>query len=152
MNSKMKSKGKTWSGGINSRFPFAVNPTLNLLNICRQETQNKMKFSAKVNLFYNNRPASLKNFAFLVKHAYLSFTHFRVIDCTLLSYLVNCPFSYNTFFFLYILFLQIYLIIFIYLFQPLLLAGYILVLFSYKDFQIKLLSLSLFEVFLCLNV
>ena len=35
MNSKMKSKDKTWSGGINSRFPFAVNPTLNLLNICR---------------------------------------------------------------------------------------------------------------------
>ena len=63
-----------------------------------------MKFSAKVNLFYNNMPASLKNFAFLAKHAYLSFTHFRVIDCTLLSYLVNCPFSYNTFFSLHSVF------------------------------------------------
>ena len=63
-----------------------------------------MKFSAKVNLFYKNRPASLKNFAFLVKHAYLSFTHFRVIDCTLLSYLINFPFSYNTFFSLHSVF------------------------------------------------
>ena len=27
-----KSKGKTWSRGTNSRFPFAVNVTLNLSN------------------------------------------------------------------------------------------------------------------------
>ena len=47
-----------------------------------------MKFSAKVNPFYNNRPASLKYFILLVKHAYLIFTLFRVIDCALLSYVV----------------------------------------------------------------
>ena len=58
-----------------------------------------MKFSAKVNPFYNDRPASLKYFTLLVNHAYLIFTLFRVIDCALLSYVVNFPFSYNTFFF-----------------------------------------------------
>ena len=75
-----------------------------------------MKFSAKVNPFYNNRPASLKYFILLVKHAYLIFTLFRVIDCALLSYVVNFPFSYKIFFFIYILFLRIYLTIFLYLF------------------------------------
>ena len=66
-----------------------------------------MKFSAKVNpttTFYNNRPASLKYFILLVKHAYLIFTLFRVIDCALLSHVVNFPFSYNTFFSLHPIF------------------------------------------------
>ena len=144
----MKSKGKTWCRGINSRLPFAVNLTPNLLNICHQETKNKMKFSAELNPFYNNRPTSLKYFILLVKHAYVIFTLFRATDCAILSYVINFPFSYNTFFFLYILFLRIYQIIFIYLFQPLLFAGCFLILFCYKDFEIKLLSFSLFEVFL----
>ena len=92
----MKSKGKTWSRG--KKFTFAVcrKPDSKSPQYLSLGDLEKKKFFAKVNLFYNNRPASLKNFAFLVKHAYLSFTHFRVIDCTLLSYLVNCPFSYNT--------------------------------------------------------
>ena len=58
-----------------------------------------MKFSAKLNPFYNNRPTSLKYFILLVKHAYVIFTLFRVTDCAILSYVINFPFSYNTFFF-----------------------------------------------------
>ena len=56
----------------------------------------------------------------LVKHAYLIFTLFRVIDCTLLSYLIHLPFCYNTFLSLHSIFtnLPTYFYLFIFLHNP----------------------------------
>ena len=44
------------------------------------------------------------SYVFHLAHAYLIFTLFRVIDRALLSYLINFPFSYNTFFSLHSIF------------------------------------------------
>ena len=56
----------------------------------------------------------------LVKHAYLIFTLFRVIDCTLLSSLIHLPFCYNTFLSLHSIFtnLPTYFYLFIFLHNP----------------------------------